>query len=88
MTGSWTLDSLEDGIATLLRDSRRVQLPAGLLPLEAREGTRIEVELVREGALATLRLRIAPAPTEALSGEVTDRLERLRGLDPGGDLTL
>jgi hypothetical protein len=80
MSQSWTVDSIEEGIAAVQQeDGRLLHLPAWLLPDGAREGD--VMEIVREPAASgsvTLRLRIDRAATERALAASREQLARLR----------
>ena len=90
MSQTWTVDSIEEGIAAVQQeDGRMLHLPAWLLPDGTREGD--IVAIVREPAAAgsvTLRLRIDRAATERALAASREQLARLRQGDAGGDIQL
>ncbi len=89
MTRTWTVDSIEEGIAALQDDEGRMtHLPASLLPGGTREGDVIAVERRESRGTVTLRLRIDPAATRAALESSRQQLARLEGGDAGGDIQL
>jgi hypothetical protein len=90
MSQSWTVDSIEEGIAAVQQeDGRMLHVPAWLLP----DGTRESdiVAIVREPAAAgsvTLRLHIDRAATERALAASREQIARLRQGDAGGDVQL
>jgi hypothetical protein len=88
MTGSWTIDSLEDGVAALCGDDRVVHLPAELMPREAREGAVLHLEREESGDRVTLHLRLDREATARGLDDSRREIDELTRRDPGGDLTL
>ncbi|HEX8359550.1 MAG TPA: DUF3006 domain-containing protein [Longimicrobium sp.] len=89
MNHTWTVDSIEEGIAAVLDESGELlHLPAWLLPDEVREGDIVAVERKARGRSATLRLTIDRAATDAALRASRDQLARLKQDDPGGDIQL
>ncbi|HEX8432497.1 MAG TPA: DUF3006 domain-containing protein [Longimicrobium sp.] len=88
---TWTIDSIEEGIAAVADDAgAMVHLPAFFLPHDAREGDVVtaERETGDDGTL-TLRIRVDTAATEAALLRSREQLAELeRGDDPGGDIYL
>lgn len=89
MTRTWTVDSIEEGIAAVLDEKGTLtHLPASLLPDGTREGDVIAVEREESRGALTLRLRIDRAATEAALEASRQQLARLEGSDGGGDIQL
>lgn len=88
MTGSWTIDSIEDGVAALHDGERLVRLPAELLPEGAREGDVVRVERRARGEAVSWRLALDRAAAERALAESRAQVEGLRATDGGGDITL
>ncbi len=90
MSQTWTVDSIEEGIAAVQQeDGRMLHLPAWLLPDGTREGDIVAIvrEPAEDGAV-TLRLRIDRAATERALAASREQLARLRQGDGGGDIQL
>jgi hypothetical protein len=89
MTRTWTVDSIEEGIAAVQDgEGSMTHLPAWLLPGGAREGDVIAVERRESRGAVTLRLRIDRAATRAALESSRQQLARLEGSDGGGDVQL
>jgi hypothetical protein len=89
MNRTWTVDSIEEGIAAVLDDSGTLlHLPAWLLPDGVREGDIVAVERTSRGPSATLRLSIDRPATDAALRASRAQLARLKQDDPGGDIQL
>ena len=89
MTRTWTVDSIEEGIAAVQDDEGTLtHIPAWLLPESAREGDVIAVDRRESRGTATLRLRIDRAATRAALESSRQQLARLEGSDGGGDIQL
>lgn len=89
MSQTWTVDSIEEGIAAVqLEDGTMLHLPAWLLPDGAREGDVVAIEREPAGATVTLRLRIDRAATERALSTSREQLARLRQRDAGGDIQM
>jgi hypothetical protein len=88
MTGTWLVDSIEDGIAALHAYGRVMHLPAELLPEGTRDGDVLHLERRAEDGVVTLRLRVDRVATERAADAARRRLQGLQQGDPGGDLEL
>jgi hypothetical protein len=88
MTGTWQVDSIEDGVAALHAYGRVMHVPAEMLPEGTREGDVLHLERRAEEGAVTLRLRMDATATSRAHQEVRRQLDRLAGQDPGGDLAL
>lgn len=89
MTRTWTVDSIEEGIAAVHDESGALlHLPAWLLPDGVREGDVVAVERGTHGPSATLRLSIDRPATDAALRASRAQLARLKRDDPGGDIQL
>jgi uncharacterized protein GlcG (DUF336 family) len=89
MSRTWTVDSIEEGIAAVEDESGvLLHLPASLLPDGVREGDVVTVERTSGAASSTLRLSIDRAATDAALRASRDQLTRLEQDDPGGDIQL
>lgn len=88
---TWTIDSIEEGIAAVIGDAGvMAHLPAPFLPDDAREGDVVtaEREMADDGTL-TLRIRVDRDATDAALRRSHEQLAELkRGDDPGGDIYL
>ena len=89
MTHTWTVDSIEEGIAAVHEDDGRLlHVPAWLLPDGTREGDIVVIEREPSPGSITLRLRIDRAATERSLDASRDQLARLRQRDDGEDIQL
>ncbi|HEX8455174.1 MAG TPA: DUF3006 domain-containing protein [Longimicrobium sp.] len=89
MTHTWTVDSIEEGIAAVQQDDGPLlHVPASLLPDGTREGDVVTIEREPSPGSITLRLRIDRAATEQSLAASRDQLARLRQRDDGGDIRL
>lgn len=89
MKRSWTVDSIEEGVAAVQDDEGvMIHLPAWLLPDGTREGDVVSVERREARGSVTLRLTIDRAATEAALDASRAQLARLQQDDPGGDIVL
>jgi len=89
MSQTWTVDSIEEGIAVVQEeDGRMLHLPAWLLPDGAREGDVLAIEREAEAGTVTLRLRIDRAATERALAASREQLAPLRQRDAGEDIQL
>jgi len=84
MNGTWTVDGIEDGIASLARAGRVVHLPAGVLPPTAREGDVLEIRLEASAAASLLHIEVDAAATARARAEAAALLDLLRERDPRG----
>jgi hypothetical protein len=80
MTGTWTIDGIDDGVARLAGEGRVVHLPVRDLPQGAREGDVLRME--DEGG--SLRVVIDHTAGGVAREEARALLERLGQADPGG----
>lgn len=90
MKRTWTIDSIEEGIAAVLEgDGAPLHLPASLLPEGTREGDVLAVErtVARNGAV-TLRLRIDREAGAAALEASRAQVARMKSRDTGGDVQL
>ena len=89
MNRTWTVDSIEEGVAAVQDDEGEMtHVPAWLLPDGTREGDVVAVERRESRGAVTLHLRIDRAATEERLRASRDQLARLRQDDPGGDIQL
>lgn len=89
MSHSWTVDSIEEGIAAVREeDGRMLHLPAWLLPDGAREGDVVAIDREPSSGALTLRLRVDRAATERALAAVREQLARLRRGDGAGEIRL
>lgn len=88
MQRTWTVDSIEEGIAAVEEGGRVVHVPAWLLPDGVREGDVVAVVREEEGGEVTLTLRLDREATERALARSREQVERLRSRDPGGDIVL
>ncbi|HEX8209780.1 MAG TPA: DUF3006 domain-containing protein [Longimicrobium sp.] len=89
MSQSWTVDSIEEGIAAVHEENGRLlHVPAWLLPNGTREGDVVVIEREPGSGSVTLRLRIDRAATERALAASRDQLARLRQGDSGGDIQM
>lgn len=90
MSQTWTVDSIEEGIAAVQEeDGRMLHVPAWLLPDGTREGDIVAIDREPSAGSLTLRLRIDRAATERALAASREQLARLRQRgDPGGDIQL
>lgn len=85
----WVIDAIEAGVARVEDDAGRwFELPAALLPNGVRAGDVLRVVAMRGGEQALVRLVRDPGERRRRESAALERLERLRGRDPGGDLEL
>ena len=85
MKRTWTVDSIEEGIAAVeAGEGEMIHVPSWLLPEGAREGDVVSLERKEARGSVTLRLRIDRAATEAAHRASRDQLARLRPTDGGG----
>ncbi|CAA9338871.1 MAG: hypothetical protein AVDCRST_MAG68-2928 [uncultured Gemmatimonadetes bacterium] len=89
MNRTWTVDSIEEGIASVQdEEGRMTHVPAWLLPDGTREGDVVAVDRKESRGSVTLRLRIDRAATRAALDSSRQQLARLKGGDGGGDIEL
>jgi hypothetical protein len=85
----WVVDSLEEGVATVVEDDARVRhVPAWLLPDTVREGDVLRVARRNEGVAALLRIEVDGAATEAGRARSLEQLGRLVRSDSEGDIVI
>jgi hypothetical protein len=88
---TWTVDSIEEGMAALEEEGGRVlRLPLWLLPEGVREGEVLTVSRVEDGrGGVVLTVRVDREATERALRRSREQLERTPpGNDPGGDIVL
>lgn len=87
---TWTVDSIEEGIAAVEEDGGRIlHLPDWLLPDGVKEGDVLTATREESGdGRLVLTVRIDREATERALRRSREQLERLRGRDPGGDIVL
>jgi len=89
MSHTWTVDSIEEGIAAVHeQDGTLLHVPAWLLPDGTREGDIVAIERKPAAGSVTLRLRIDRAATERALDASREQLARLRRGDAGGGIRL
>ena len=89
MKRTWTVDSIEEGIAAVQEDGgTMLHVPAWLLPGETREGDILSLERREARGAVSLRIKVDRAATEASLLASREQLARLKQNDPGGDITL
>ena len=85
----WTIDRLEGDLAVLeVAPHRLVQLPRALLPEAAGEGDTLQVRVRRDQDQSAIELRRDTTASSARAQRNAARVRRLKGRDPGGDLSL
>lgn len=88
-THSWAVDSIEEGIAAVEEDGRRMlQVPAWLLPDGVREGAVLSVSRTGTGDAAVVTIRPDARATEDAYRRSREQLRGPTGNDPGGDIVL
>ena len=86
---TWTVDRLEGDVAVIERQGGgMVNMPVSLLPAGIGEGDLLAVSVTRETELARVVMRRDPRATAKRAAEVDRLAARLKGRDPGGDLSL
>ena len=87
---TWTVDSIEEGIAAVQEDGgRMVRLPLWLLPDGVREGEIVSVARREEDGAAALTVRIDREATERALRRSREQVEKAPpGKDPGGHIQL
>ena len=87
---SWTVDSIEEGIAAVEEDgARMLRLPLSLLPTGAREGDVLSVLREEEGGAVVLTVRADPEGTARALARSRAQVEGTPpGNDPGGHIVL
>jgi len=85
----YSVDRLERAIAVLVGDDGvGLDVRKRTLPVTVREGVVLRVRLDADGTPDWSSATIDDAERERRLREARDRLERLRGTDPGGDVVL
>ena len=85
----YSVDRLERAIAVLVGDDGvGLDVLKRTLPVTVREGVVLRVRLDPDGTPDWSSATIDDAERERRLREARDRLERLRGTDPGGDVVL
>ena len=85
----YSVDRLERAVAVLVGDDGvGLDVLKKTLPVTLREGIVLRVRLDAEGRPDWSSATIDDAERERRLQEARDRLERLRGTDPGGDVVL
>jgi len=87
---TWTVDSIEEGIAAVQEDGgRMVRLPLWLLPDGVREGDVLSVARREEDGAAVLTVRVDHDATERALERSREQVEKAPpGNDPGGHIVL
>jgi hypothetical protein len=85
----FSVDRLERAVAVLVGDDGvGLDVLKRTLPVTVREGVVLRVRLDADGKPDWSSATIDDAERERRLQEARDRLERLRGTDPGGDVVL
>ncbi len=85
----YSVDRLERAVAVLVGDDGvGLDVLKSTLPVTVREGVVLRVRLDTDGKPDWTSATIDDAERERRLREARDRLERLRGTDPGGDVVL
>jgi len=85
----YSVDRLERAVAVLVGDDGvGLDVLKKTLPVQVREGVVLRVRLDADGKPEWSSAAIDDAERERRLQEARDRLERLRGTDPGGDVML
>ena len=85
----YSVDRLERAVAVLVGDDGvGLDVLKQTLPVSVREGVVLRVRLRVDGKPDWSSAAIDDAERERRLQEARDRLERLRGTDPGGDVVL
>jgi len=85
----YSVDRIENGIAVLVgNDAATVEVSKAQLPGGTREGSVVRVPLGADGRPDWPAAVLDDAERERRLRDALDRLERLAGRDPGGDVTL
>lgn len=85
----YSVDRLEQAVAVLVGDDGvGLDVLTKTLPVKVREGVVLRVQLDADGKPYWSSATIDDAEGERRLQEARDRLERLRGTDPGGDVVL
>lgn len=85
----WVLDRRESGLAVVLAGGAVFEMPAELVPADARDGDCLRVTPL-DGAAGRVVVEVAvdPAATARRRAEAAARVERLRAADDGADIRL
>jgi len=85
----YSVDRLERAVAVLVGDDGvGLDVLKRTLPVTVREGVVLRVRLDADGTPDWSSATIDDAERDRRLREARDRLERLRGTDPGGDVVL
>ncbi len=85
----YSVDRLERAVAVLVGDDGvGLDVLKKTLPVKVREGVVLRVRLDAEGKPDWSTAAIDDTERDRRLQEARDRLERLRGTDPGGDVVL
>jgi len=85
----YSVDRLERAVAVLVGDDGvGLDVIKKTLPVKVREGVVLRVRLDADGKPDWSSATIDDGERERRLQEARDRLERLRGTDPGGDVVL
>jgi len=85
----WIVDRYEGTLAVVETDGAgTVDLPRWLLPAGTRPDDVLAVSAVVDGERAVITVTRDPAATARARDAARAAIERLRGGDPGGDVTL
>jgi len=86
---TWTVDSIEEGIAAVQDEGGKMaHFPAWLLPDCTREGDIVTAERSVDGGVLTIRVQVDHAATDAALRRSREQLAELKRNDPGGDIYL
>jgi len=85
----YSVDRLERAVAVLVGDDGvGLDVLKKTLPVKVREGVVLRVRLAADGKPDWSSATIDDGERERRLQQARDRLERLRGTDPGGDVVL
>ena len=85
----YSVDRLERAVAVLVGDDGvALDVLKKTLPVKVREGVVLRVPLDADGKPDWSSATVDDAERERRLQEARDRVERLRGTDPGGDVVL
>jgi DUF3006 family protein len=85
----YSVDRLEPAVAVLVGDDGvGLDVLKKTLPVKVREGVVLRVRLDVDGTPDWSSATVDDAERERRLQQARDRLERLRGTDPGGDVVL
>ncbi|MBA3889506.1 MAG: DUF3006 domain-containing protein [Gemmatimonadaceae bacterium] len=86
---TWTVDSLEEGIAAVEEDGgRMLHVPAWLLPDGVREGQVLSVQVEQRTGTSVVTVQLDRDATERAFARSREQLRGPTGNDPGGDIVL